>query len=253
MERDILRRAVAVAIATIVGAGTLVVGAGPAVAGTRKAAGRYTATFPDTSQTSKLVITNAAGSTTSGTFAFTDFGDYGTWVAQGTTVGLSVSVSNSGHTNAVLIGKLTLDGIGPAAIGQPGVGVHAWSATRISAASASTSTAATTTSATLRRTRRFAAAGTVYHAVFNGTEQDTLTVTKDSASKSEGTFTVTIAADAGTWLKLGKKIVLGTMSGDSAGTVLIGTQTTTGISSATAPGVYYQSSSGTHPWYATKS
>jgi hypothetical protein len=250
MDGDRSRRAGAVALVAIVSSAMLIVGAGPAVAAKRGAAGTYTATFPSTSTTSTLVITNAAGSTTSGTFKLTDLGDYGTWVAQGTTLGFVIAQSASGHTGAVMIGKLTASGINPGAFGQPGAGSRAWSATRTSAGSGTTATV--TVAASHSNAARVAAKGTVYQAFFTGTVTDTLILSKDGTSKVDGTFTLSMLADGGSWAKLGKKIVLGVTTGLDAGIVLVGTQNASGISSAGAPGAYYQPSAGMHTWYATK-
>jgi hypothetical protein len=247
MDGVTVRRAGAVALVAIFSTATLLVGAGPAVAAKRQPAGTYTATFPSTGTSSALLITNASGSTTSGTFKLVDFGDYGTWVAQGTTLAFEISTSNSGHLGAVLIGKLTAAGIGSGQIGQPGVGAHPWSATRVTGGPGAPATT------TQHATSRVAAKGsTTYHAVFNGVLSDTLAVSKDAASKVEGPFALTTLADTGAWVKVGKKIAFGVTNGEDAGIVLVGTQNTSGISTAAAPGAYYQQGQPVHPWYATK-
>jgi hypothetical protein len=247
MEGNIVRRAGAYALVVVCTAATLLVGVGPAAAAKRQAAGTYTATFPSTSTSSTLVITNASGSTTSGNFVFSAFGDYGTWVAQGTTLALSVSTSSAGHAGAVLIAKVTASGIGSGQMGMPGAGEHPWSATRVSGAPAARANAG------VRPATRLAnpTPGT-YTAAFNGEFSDTLTMSKDAAAKTEGTFTLSSLGDSGTWAKLGKKIALGVMNGPDAGTLLVGTQSATAIGTSTAPGVYYDPGNGVHSWYATK-
>jgi hypothetical protein len=40
-------------------------------------------------------------------------------------------------------------------------------------------------------------------------------------------------------------------NGEDAGIVMLGAQTPTAIGTPEAPAVYYQESTGVHPWYAT--
>lgn len=244
----IVRRASAVALAIIIGAAAVVVDAGPGGAAVRYAAGTYTAAFPDTATSSPLVITNATDSTTSGTFEFTDFGDFGTWVAQGTTVAFLVSASSLGHEGSVLIAKLTPTALDPGEFGEPGVAEQPWSAVRTDTSAARTSAPSSADAIASAA----AAQPAVYDAVFDGTVDDTLTLVHDDGTRKAGIFGLTNLQDLGVWAKLGKKIVLGVTNGDDAGIVLLGTQTSTAISTPDTPGAYYQASSGVHPWYATK-
>jgi hypothetical protein len=252
--RSMARRAGRLALAIILGSTIVVVDAGAGSAGTRHAAGTYTATFPDTATSSALVITNADGSTKSGTFEFVDFGDFGTWVAQGATVAFLVSASSVGHEGSVLIAKLSSTGLDPGEFDSPGVAEQPWSATRVAAASASTSASADASRAPLPSSVASTAAVRpwVYDAVFDGTVDDTLTLVHNDGTTQAGIFGLTNLQDLGVWAKLGKKIVLGITSGADAGIVLVGTQTKTAIGTPDAPGAYYQQSTGVHPWYATR-
>jgi len=249
MVRNPLRRVSALAFVMIIGTAAAFVEATPAVAVPRQAAGTYTATFPDTATTSTLVITNATASTTSGSFEFTDFGDFGTWLAQGTTVAFQVAASSSGHDGAVLLAKLKTTGLDPGAISVPGNDAQPWSATRVATTGAHAVTAATATTASARPQ---ASQPFVYAAVFDGTVQDTLTVLRYGGTTKAGIFGLSNLHDLGTWVKLGKKIALGITNGDDAGILLLGTQTKSTIGTPAAPAAYYEQSTGIHPWYATR-
>lgn len=245
--RSMFRSASVVALAMIIGTTGALVDAGAGGAKVRYAAGTYTASFPE-STGSTLVVTNATGSTTSGTFEFTDFGDFGTWVAQGKTVAFLVSASSVGHEGSVLIAKLSATGLAPGELGAPGETEQPWSATRVESVAPSASSAASANAIA----RAAAPKGVYYDAVFDGTVDDTLTTVHYQGTPTSGIFGLTNLQDLGVWAKLGKQIVLGITYGEDAGIVLLGTQSPTAISSVGAPGVYYQESTGVHPWYATK-
>lgn len=247
MDRHSLRRIGAFGIAAIIGIGTALVTAGPAVAAKRVAAGTYTATFPATATTLTLAITNATGSTKSGSWAMSN-NDAGVWVLQGTTVAFEVSWSEVGHADELLIGKLTATGIGPGALLVPGQAPQTWSATR-TAAAAPSAVAHVATAAGAPKHAATAIGG--YTAQLPGFT-DTLTLAKVKGAKKAGTFAFTNLGDSGNWLMLGKKIVMSVAHGDDEGILLLGTTTATSISTAAAPGVYYQFAHGTYPWYATK-
>lgn len=248
MQHNMVRRTSALAIAVVVGLGAGLVNAVPATAAPRSAAGRYTATFPATATTSSLVVTAATGSTTSGTFEFTSFGDFGTWVAQGRTVAFLVAASSVGHEGSVLIAHLAPAGLTPGRFDEPGAVEQAWSATRVADTAVRVSSVATPHVAV----RPQAAHPFVYDAVFDGTVDDTLTTVHSDGTQRSGIFGLSNLHDLGVWTKLGKKIVLGITFGDDAGIVLIGTQTKTTIGTPDAPGAYYQQDTGVHPWYANR-
>lgn len=247
MERHSLRRVGALAIAAIIGLGTTLVTAGPAAAGHRVAAGTYTASFPASATSLTLAVWNATGSTTSGSWAMSN-NDAGTWVAQGTTVAFAVSYSVVGHADELLIGKLTPTGIAPGALMVPGQAPQTWSAVRTGTAAASREAGVANRAGGARSAAN--AAGP-YTAQFPGFT-DTLTLAKVKGGKKSGTFTFTNLGDAGNWLIQGKKIVMSVATGNEEGVLLLGTTTTNSISTAAAPGVYYQFNHGTFPWYATK-
>jgi hypothetical protein len=237
-----------VALAMILGTTGALIDAGAGGAKVRYAAGTYTATFPDSSAASTLVVTNATGSTSSGTFELTEFGDFGTWVAQGNTVAFLVSASSAGHEGSVLIAKLSATGLAPGELGPPGEAEQPWSATRVE----SVATPAPSGAATNGIARAAAAKPVHYDAVFDGSVDDTLTTVHYQGTPKAGIFALTNLQDLGVWAKLGKQIVLGITNGEDAGIVLLGTQSPSAISTMGAPGVYYQESTGVHPWYATK-
>jgi hypothetical protein len=248
MERNMVRRAGALACVMVLGLAAVIIDAGPAVAAHRQAAGTYTATFPDTATGSTLVVTNATGSTTSGTFEFTDFGDFGTWVVQGTTMAFLVSASSAGHQGAVLITKLTTAGLDPGEISVPGSDEQPWSAVRVSSDTARAATSPSeATPASLQSPHPSS-----WAAVFDGNVDDTLTLLRYQGSTMAGVFFLTNLQDYGVWAKLGKKLVLGVTNGEDAGIVLLGTQAKTTIGTPDAPGTYYEGSTGVHPWYATR-
>jgi len=251
MDRSRFRSVSALAFVITLGAAAVLGDAAPAVAARPQAAGTYAATFPDTATTSPLVVTNATGSTMSGSFEFTDFGDFGTWVAQGTTVAFLVAASSAGHQGSVLIAKLKATGLDPGEISVPGSNEQPWSAVRTGSTDArhADATNAPTTSTSARPQAR---PPLVYDAVFDGTVDDTLTLARYQGTSKAGIFGLSNLHDLGTWAKLGKKIVLGITNGEDAGIVMLGTTTPTTIGTPDAPAVYYQQSSGIHPWYATR-
>jgi hypothetical protein len=241
------RRAGALAVAAIVGLGAIVLTAAPAVAGHRVAAGTYSATFPATSTIVTLSVTNAPDSTTSGSWAMSN-NDAGVWVIQGSTIAFEVSYSEIGHADALMIGKLGADGIGPATMSVPGGAPEAWSAARALPPPAATPTTAGPAATDVRASAKLPGA---YTAQFPGFS-DALTIARNAVAKTTGTFTLTNLGDGGNWLKMGTKIVLGVATGDDEGILLLGTTTPTSISSFDKPGVYYQYQQGTFPWYATR-
>ena len=120
--------AVGVMVAAVWGAGAVPAGARPAVK-RFDAAGTYEATVPAAHVSSRLVLTEGPEAPNSGTFEFTDIGDYGNWVMQGRVVAMQIAASQSGHAGIVLIGHVTHDGI-DGWVGVPGYGQITWSATR---------------------------------------------------------------------------------------------------------------------------
>jgi len=249
MDRHSLRRIGAFAVTAIIGLGTAAVTAGPAGAARRVAAGTYTATFPATSTSQTLEITNAPDSTTSGSWAMNN-NDAGTWVVQGTTVAFAVSYSEIGHADELLIAKLTASGLGPGQLMVPGQVPQPWSAVRVTTPPPAPRAGAHAAVGS-NNPRGAATAAGPYSAQFP-TFADTLTLTKSAVARKSGTFTLTTLGDSGNWLVQGKKIVLAVSAGPDTGVLLLGTTSTTSISSADAPGVYYQYMNGTFPWYATR-
>ena len=247
MARTRSRFFVAVAAFSMVGASVAGVGAAGATAGAATAplattAGAYQASFPAESSTSPLAITAGPEGANAGTFAFSTFGDYGTWIVANKVITMLVTASSSGHVGDVLIGKVTLIGIGPGAYSRLGIGASAWSATRSAKPQVVASGAVATPSV---------AAG-VYAVQFPDVGlYDTLTVTNDTVSTKEGTFTFTILGDTGHWVTMGKRIALGITTGPDAGVTLSGALNATGISTALKPGLYDIQGSGVFHWYAT--
>ena len=187
------------------------------------AEGTYEASFPIAGLTSQLVITAGATSKRVGTFEFVAFGDFGDWVISGHTIAMQVASSTMGHEGFVLIGHVTDAGI----VGKfdvPGWDQFNWTATRDGAPSA----------------------------IFPGlTLTDTLNLGHDLLSNLSGSLTFVNLADTGNWVQMGKHIALGVSVGPDAGVTMVGTRSPTGISSAAAPGLYDQPSTGLFQWYAT--
>lgn len=233
--------------ASVAGIGAVSATAGAAVTPLVATAGSYQASFPAEASTSPLVITAGPEGANAGTFAFSTFGDYGTWVVANKMITMLVTVSSSGHGGNVLIGKVTSTGISPGAYSRLGIGQSAWSATRSAKPQAAASGVVAKPSA-----RPGIQAAGVYTAQFPDVAlHDTLTVTNDTVSTKEGTFTFTILGDTGHWVLMGSRIALGITSGPDAGVTLAGALNLTGISSAAAPGLYDIQGSGVFHWYAT--
>ncbi len=233
--------------ASVAGLGSVSATAGAAVTPLLATAGSYQASFPAEASTSPLVITAGPEGANAGTFAFSALGDYGTWVVANKMITMLVTVSNSGHGGDVLIGKVTSTGISPGAYSRLGIGQSAWSATRSAKPQVAASVAVAEPSVRLG-----VKASGVYTAQFPDVAlHDTLTVTNDTVSTKEGTFTFTVLGDSGHWVQMGKRIALGITSGPDAGVTLAGALNLTGISSATAPGLYDIPGTNVFHWYAT--
>jgi hypothetical protein len=220
-----------------------------------KAAGTYSATFPEAEITSELVISYDPGiskiSKKEGTFALTDLGDTGNWVISGTTIALLIT-STTSDEGTVLAGTLTASGITPGIYGILGSGIATWSATK-----GLKPTHVHARGASLRSVRHAASVGPAAKAVgtyaehFFGGFEDTLTVVND-VTELEGTYSEVTAAVAGNWVLLGKQFAMGATSGPDAGLVSIGKLSSAGIGTAAKPGVLALAGAGISTWYATK-
>jgi hypothetical protein len=239
------------AAAVIGSAATVGTAAAAGVSPSVKAAGVYSASFPDVSGASELVISNDPGvSKKEGTFALTAFGDTGNWAISGKTIALFIT-SDTGDSGIVLVGNLSESGIiGLYAV--VGEGVHSWSATKNAPPAP-----VRAHGSGLRSGRRASAVHPAAKAAGSYTEHfdfgftDSLTVVNDSVSKLEGTYSEALG-DAGHWVVLGRQFAMGAVTGPDAGLVSIGKLGAPGISTPEHPGVYAFPGVGAGTWYATK-
>jgi hypothetical protein len=218
------------------------------------AAGSYEATVPAARINSHLVITQGPEAANSGTFEFTDIGDYGNWITQGHSIAMMIASSEQGHAGVVLVGHVTPHGIA-GWVDIPGWGQITWSATRDgSTASAAKRVASERNQLAAQEQQPPGNASGTYGVQFpqGPTFSDTLVLSHDRFSSRSGRFSLVNLADTGNWVQMGKHVALGISSGEDAGVVMIGTRTTSGFNGAGTPGHYFQPTSGVFDWYATK-
>jgi len=250
-----LRRSVATALIAVAGAGfSGFAGATAASAAALRPAassiaGSYQASFPGEASASALVVTLSATSTVSGTFAFTDYGDFGNWIASGTYVSFMVASSASGHDGRVLLGRMTSTGISPGAYSLAGVASGAWTAVRDVPPPA---IASLTSTARPEGAVPAKVAGSYAVTFPDVPNADTLVLTNAVGSTKQGTFAFTTLGDSGHWVTMGKRIAMGVSTGPEAGITFIATLNLTGIGTVTKPGLYVNPILGTFHWYATK-
>jgi hypothetical protein len=260
-------RALGALAAVTVAAGMLVAGAVPAGARLAvkhahavpavkhfSAAGTYDASVPAAHMDSQLVITEGPEAPNSGTFVFTDIGDYGNWIMQGRTISMMIVSSEQDHAGIVLIGHVTHDGIN-GWVGVPRFGQITWEATRNDAPSGAATRVASAmkTLAAADQQPPGTAPGT-YDVQFpqGPTFSDTLVLTPERYSSRAGQFSLVNLADTGNWVQMGRHLAIGISQGADAGVTMIGTRTASGFDSAEKPGKYFAPTSGIFDWYATK-
>jgi hypothetical protein len=248
------------AVACLAAAAASIAGVGPAAAtpGARQQVaapsvdispvGTYTAALPAEKKTSALTISVGPESPSAGTFAFTTLGDYGNWVVSANTITMLVTASSAAHLGNVLVATVAAGGL-KGVYSRLGTKPAKWSATR-TAKSQALGAVAGSTAAEPAATPPAAGVYTVQFP--DAALHDTLTITNDTSSAKQGTFTFTNLGDSGTWVVLGKHLALGITAGGDAGVTLAGALNAVGISTLRKPGLYDRPTLGVYRWYATK-